>query len=204
MRAPRGLTAEEAAAWEKLATSVTPLNRRSRLDARQVIPSPVRHTPDAPIAPQPAARNTELFTQLLHDGVGSAPVKERIISPAPPLAQPQTGLDSHWERRLKSGALGPDFTLDLHGSNLNEAYLRLDAGLHQARALSARLVLVITGKPRPVDAADRGERRGAIRAKILDWLALGAHATAIAAIRSANRRHGGEGALYLVLRRESV
>ena len=67
--------------------------------------------------------------------------------------------------------------------------------------MDARLVLLITGKARPVDAADRGTRRGAIRAKVLDWLAAGPHAGDIAAIRAAHRRHGGEGALYLVLRR---
>ena len=68
--------------------------------------------------------------------------------------------------------------------------------------MGARLVLVITGKPRPVDAADRAEKRGAIRAKILDWLAAGRHASDIAAIRPAQRRHGGEGALYIILRRK--
>ncbi len=95
----------------------------------------------------------------------------------------------------------PDFTLDLHGHNLDQAHRRLDQGLAQAKAMGARLVLVITGKPRPVDAADRGERRGAIRAKILDWLAAGPHGSDIAAVRNAHRRHGGEGALYLVLKR---
>ena len=78
----------------------------------------------------------------------------------------------------------------------------LDAGLAQARAMGARLVLLITGKPRPVDAADRGTRRGAIRAKVLDWLAAGPHASDIAAIRQAHRRHGGDGALYVVLKRK--
>ena len=67
--------------------------------------------------------------------------------------------------------------------------------------MEARLVLVITGRPRPAEAADRGERRGAIRAKVLDWLALGPHASRIAAVRPAHRRHGGAGALYVVLRR---
>lgn len=71
----------------------------------------------------------------------------------------------------------------------------------QARNMGARLVLVVTGKPRPTDAADRGHKRGAIRAKILDWLAAGPHTDAIAAIRSAHRKHGGSGALYIVLRR---
>ena len=75
-------------------------------------------------------------------------------------------------------------------------------GLGQAKATGARLVLLITGKQRPSEAADRGERRGAIRAKVLDWLAAGPHASDIAAIRKAHRRHGGDGALYIVLKRK--
>ena len=54
---------------------------------------------------------------------------------------------------------------------------------------------------RPADAADRGARRGAIRAKVLDWLAAGPHGADVAAVRPAHRRHGGAGALYLVLKR---
>jgi DNA-nicking Smr family endonuclease len=68
--------------------------------------------------------------------------------------------------------------------------------------MGARLVLLITGKFRPVDAADRGSRRGAIRAKVLDWLAAGPHASDVAAIPKAHRRPGGDGALYGVLRRK--
>jgi DNA-nicking Smr family endonuclease len=97
--------------------------------------------------------------------------------------------------------MAPDFTLDLHGHTLASAHSRLDDGLAQARALGARVVLLITGKPRPAEAADRGERRGAIRAKVLDWLAAGPHASSIAAVRNAHIRHGGEGALYLILKK---
>jgi DNA-nicking Smr family endonuclease len=111
------------------------------------------------------------------------------------------GLDSSWDRKLDRAALAPDFTLDLHGHTLAQAHARLDAGLAQAKAMGARLVLLITGKARPADAADRGSRRGAIRAKVIDWLAAGPHAADIAAVRAAHRRHGGDGALYLVLRR---
>ncbi|HKX80547.1 MAG TPA: Smr/MutS family protein [Novosphingobium sp.] len=110
-------------------------------------------------------------------------------------------MDSTWDRKLGKGAVQPDFTLDLHGSSLDAAHGRLIIGLSQAKAMGARLVLVVTGKPRPVDPADRGTRRGAIRAKITDWLAHSEHAGDIAAIRGAHRRHGGEGALYVVLRR---
>ena len=111
------------------------------------------------------------------------------------------GLDASWDRRLAHGLLAPDFTLDLHGHTLDQAHRRLDSGLVQAKAMGARLVLLITGQPRPSTAADRGTRRGAIRAKVLDWLAAGPHGTDVAAIRSAHRRHGGAGALYLVLKR---
>lgn len=68
--------------------------------------------------------------------------------------------------------------------------------------MDARTILLIAGKPRPVDPADRGAKRGAIRAKVLDWLAASEHQSAIAAVRRAHIRHGGEGALYIVLRRE--
>ncbi|GAB5349129.1 hypothetical protein TMRO357_02802 [Alteriqipengyuania sp. 357] len=114
---------------------------------------------------------------------------------------PAGNLDSHWDRRLKAGEIAPDLSLDLHDHGLDRAYTRLMDGMAQARSMGARTVLVVTGKPRGGDAADRGERRGAIRAKILDWLAASEHGGAIAAIRKAHRRHGGEGALYIVLRR---
>ena len=111
------------------------------------------------------------------------------------------GLDSHWDRKLKAGEIAPELTLDLHGHGLDAAYNRLMDGMAQARGMDARSVLVVTGKPRGGDPADRGERRGAIRAKILDWLAASEHGSAIAAVRTAHRRHGGEGALFIVLRR---
>ena len=86
--------------------------------------------------------------------------------------------------------------------DLDAAYNRLMSGVSQARAMGARTILLVTGKPRPVDPADRGHKRGAIRAKVLDWLAASSHHSAIAAVRRAHIRHGGEGALYIVLRRE--
>ena len=102
---------------------------------------------------------------------------------------------------MAKAAISPDFTLDLHGCDLDAAHDRLDHGLSLALSQGARMVLVITGRSRPVDAADRGSRRGAIRAKLLDWLAAGPHGSRIAAVRPAQPRHGGAGAVYVVLRR---
>ena len=125
-----------------------------------------------------------------------------------PAAAPSTAkrsfnsqLDSHWNRKLKAGQITPDYTLDLHGHSLDAAYTRVMGGLDQARAMQARVVLVIAGRERPVDPADRSAKRGAIRAKLLDWLAVSHHADSISAIRKAHQRHGGEGALYLVMKR---
>ncbi|MCB2088953.1 MAG: Smr/MutS family protein [Sphingomonadaceae bacterium] len=187
MRHPRGLTPDEAELWERVAATVKPLH-----PARK--PPAVPPRPDAPKPPAPLRK------------AKAAPLPPRPVAqprPQSPLApaSDKHGLDSHWDRKLKAGAIAPDFTLDLHGHTLDSAHDRLDHGLMQAKAMGARLVLLVTGKPRPVEAADRGERRGAIRAKILDWLAAGPHGQDIAAVRSAHRRHGGQGALYLVLKR---
>lgn len=123
------------------------------------------------------------------------------VTPPPPPHRSDAGLDSHWNQRLTHGSRPPELVLDLHDHTLQAAHRRLDEGLAQAKAMGARLVLVVTGRPRPVAGADRGSSRGAIRAEILDWLAIGPHAADIAAIRPAARRHGGEGALYIVLKR---
>lgn len=111
------------------------------------------------------------------------------------------GLDSHWERRLRAGTLAPDFTLDLHDHSLDAAHRQLLGGLDIARETGARVVLVIAGRERPTHAADRAGARGAIRAKLLDWLAASRHGSAIAAVRKAHRRDGGDGALYIILRK---
>jgi DNA-nicking Smr family endonuclease len=119
----------------------------------------------------------------------------------PPLKGKESTLDSHWDRRVKGGRVEPDLTLDLHGHSLDTAYDRIMNALDQARGMGARVVLVVAGRERPVDPADRMAKRGAIRAKLLDWLAASRHADAITAVRRAHIRHGGEGALYLFLKR---
>jgi len=113
-------------------------------------------------------------------------------------------LDASWDKRLARGLVAPDAEIDLHGLGLHLAHDRLMASLAQARAMGARVLLVIAGKPRGQDARDhRGNVRGVIRAKLLDWLAASEHGSAIAAIRPAHQRHGGAGAVYVVLRRPS-
>ncbi|GGC08698.1 DNA mismatch repair protein MutS [Novosphingobium endophyticum] len=175
-----------------MARTVTPLVRR------KVSPSGAEgeHSPPKPhAAPVPGPAPTRKVKGRVPPPLPPAPV------PAKPASEDRAHLDGSWERRISKGTLIPDFHLDLHGANLETAYRRLMHGLTQAKAMGARVVLIVTGKPRPVDAMDRGERRGAIRAKISDWLAASEHAGDIVAIRGAHRRHGGAGALYVVLKR---
>lgn len=191
MSIPRGLSSEEAAAWAKLAHSVIPIEGRKL---------PVS-APSSTIASSSQITLPKVQKRMARKPAPAVIAAAAPFRPAPLTTQRNTGLDGHWERKLRAGTIAPDVTLDLHGHTLDSAHARLDSGMMQARAMDARVVLLIAGKSRPVDPADRGQRRGAIRAKVLDWLAAGPHDDAIAAIRKAHRRHGGEGALYLVLKR---
>lgn len=202
-KVPRGLSSGEQTAWARLAESVTPLPGRKvpRLPSEAT-----KQTPALPavqgLHPMPP-KGVHRHPVLPPKGAHKAPHQVVHKMPMPPPHRAPLGgtLDSHWERRMKAGKLAPDLTLDLHDHSLDAAYARIMAGLDQARSMGARVVLVIAGRERPVDPADRSQKRGAIRAKLLDWLAASHHGDAIAAFRKAHRSHGGEGAVYLVLKR---
>lgn len=172
----RRLQAEEQALWDKVVASVRPLHPRApKVGTKEVPPA---H------APIPVPR-----------------IAQKVARPAQPtklVAGPGTTLDASWDRKLARGSVQPDFFLDLHGHNLATAWHLLDLRLEQAIACGARVMLLVTGKP------PKGEppvARGRIRAAVGDWLAASRHAGAIAAVRNAHPRHGGTGALYIILRR---
>ncbi len=129
-----------------------------------------------------------------------------VVPPAPIRPKPARApvgsetLDGSWDRRLSRGLVSPDRSIDLHGHGLNSAYSFLDQALERAIVAGDRLVLLVTGKPPPRES-ERPHARGAIRAAIGDWLAASRHGDRIAAVRGAHPRHGGAGALYIVLRR---
>ena len=176
----RRLSAEERALWRKVVATVRPLA------ASAVLPQP---------DPEPDADPAPMLVRPHH-----TPSMARMPPRRP---QPGTTLDASWDRRLARGLVAPDAVVDLHGHNLADAYAALDHRLELAIAAGQRLVLLITGKP-PAEHGRHAVRpvvRGAIRAAVGDWLAASRHAGAIAAVRNAHPRHGGAGALYIVLRR---
>lgn len=174
----RSLAPEEAALWARVAATIRPLSRE-----------PMTALPVAKL-PEPAA-----------------PAKPRGRVPAPPLTElppkrtknhRDATLDGGWDRRLKSGQVQPDRTLDLHGHSLSRAWEAIDRALEQAITSNDRVLLLVTGHER------KGEpplERGRIRAAVHDWLAVSRHANRIAAVRGAHRRHGGGGSLYIILRK---
>ncbi|THD35485.1 MAG: DNA mismatch repair protein MutS [Sphingomonas sp.] len=154
--------------------------------------TPLPPAPRAAIAAAPASH-------AKHAGA-AAP---RTAVPTPPpvkLQAPGTTLDASWDRKLMRGSVEPDATVDLHGHTLTSAYTMLDQALERSRLRGDRVILLITGKP-PRRDSERPHARGAIRAAVGDWLHASRHAGAIAAVRGASPRHGGAGALYIILRR---
>ena len=183
----RRLSPEEEALWQKLTQTVTPLRRAKPLPGVPVEASP----PVEPGAEAPARPRVK----------GRIPPMRPVTAPPEPAPAPVPVLDGSWEKRIRSGQLTPDITIDLHGLNLAAAHVRLERLLDEARWHGWRVLLVITGKPRPTPMPGDTRRRGAIRAEIGDWLARSAHASRVASVRRAHPRHGGEGALYIILRR---
>jgi DNA-nicking Smr family endonuclease len=181
----RRLDNVEKALWGRVIETVKPLHIvRPNVETKAATP-PVK----------PVAKSLKLSPLVVNSAKVATPEKrsERKLPP------PHHNLDGHWDRRIHRGAIVPDISIDLHDANLSRAYARLDGALEQAIAQKLKVVLLVTGKPRTHDRAS-GEGRGAIAAVVRDWLAASRHAQNISAVRNAHPRHGGAGALYIVLK----
>ncbi|MFW2829989.1 Smr/MutS family protein [Sphingomonas sp. ID0503] len=183
--AGRRLDPDEQALWRRVTDSVRPLVKRVALAPS--VTTEVRSSR----AKSRDGQQTPVVVTRTSPSLGTSGK----------IAKPGETLDASWDRRLSRGLVAPDISIDLHGHTLASAHALLESSLSRAVAEEARLILLVTGKP-PVERHDAlGPRRGAIRAAVGDWLAGSAYASRIAAVRNAHPRHGGQGALYIVLRR---
>lgn len=98
-------------------------------------------------------------------------------------------------RSLRRGLLPVDATLDLHGLGAEDAREKLAAFLREKRARGERCVLVIHGK------GERVPGGGVLRGEIAAWLSQGRAREHVAAFVTARDDDGGEGAVYVALRR---
>jgi len=168
----RRLSEDERALWRGFARGVTPL-RRGAGAALGVAPD----QPSAQAPPQ-NIRNE------------CSPAKQ-----APGLAQ----FDRRLRQRVARGLAAIDARLDLHGMTQRQAHAALLHFLAQAQAQNAKVALVVTGKG--IGAAAAAPERGVLRRQVPLWLSLPEFRRFIVSFEQAHASHGGEGALYLRLRR---
>jgi DNA-nicking Smr family endonuclease len=180
-RRPRQVTPEERALWHQVVRDAQPL-RPSTSPSAAELPSA---KPPAEVPAPPSA---------------SAKPPSPVIAPPPRpaasrrlVASGPVDLDRRTWRKLRRGLHPIDARLDLHGLTQAEAHDRLGTFLAAAQVRGNRCVLVITG---------RGVRHGGtLRAMPPRWLVEAPNRARVLSYAQAQVHHGGEGALYVLLRR---
>jgi DNA-nicking Smr family endonuclease len=174
----RQVSEEERALWRAVTRSVSPLRGRHRdpeLDAERAEPKPKRAS-RSPSVPHPVA-----VTQR-----PTPKPKEPALAP----------IDRRSKQKLARGRHAIDARIDLHGRTQSEAHAALLRFLHRAQNSGAKMVLVITGK-----GGSRDGERGVLKRQVPMWLALPEFRGLVVGFGDAAIGHGGEGALYVRVRR---
>ncbi len=191
-RRSRELTEEEHELWVNVTRDM-----RVRHSRREGIEPP----------PDPIGRATAGGTRPRDDAPQRQVEADRTSMPAgrtPPLH----ALDRRQTRQIATGKTGIDARLDLHGMRQAEAHAALKTFLLSAQARGCRTVLIITGKggrskPSPDHDFARDET-GVLRRAVPRWLGEPEFARLVYACGPSDARHGGDGALYVLLRRRRV
>ena len=177
---------DDAALWEKVVETAAPLKRGRNAappkPAKVARPVAKAKPPHGPRPTQPAAK--------------PAPKPSHV-----PLAAP---LDRQTSRQLDKGRLEVEARLDLHGMRQRDAHAQLRRFLKTAQARRLKHVLVITGKGAEQEASKsfyEEDERGVLRNAVPHWLSEPEFAALVVSFSPAPRRLGGDGALYVRLRR---
>jgi DNA-nicking Smr family endonuclease len=176
MRRQRRLpTPAEMALWHSAVADTKPLEA-----------TPTRKAP--PAAPPKAAAAT---TEAAKPARAQPPTRppQPVLDPVRP-----AGIDRRSWLRLKRGQIAIERSVDLHGLTQQQAHRHLAHFLAEAQQAGLRAVLVVTGKG--------GPEGGVLRQMVPRWLNEGHNRDRVLAVAPAQPRHGGGGALYLLLRRK--
>jgi DNA-nicking Smr family endonuclease len=174
----------DAELWARVARSAKPI-AKGRVAAAVEPPKPRAKAPAKELAPPPAK-----------------PVPKPVVK-ATPTARGEA-LNRQTARQLERGKLPVEARLDLHGMRQREAHAALRRFLKSAQGQGYRHVLVITGKGAAADTTRpfyESEERGVLRQTVPHWLAASDLAPVVLSYSEAPRRLGGEGALYVRLRK---
>jgi DNA-nicking Smr family endonuclease len=173
----RQLSADEHRLWTAVIRAVKPLK-----------PTPIDPPPDLFHAAPPADETPP---------AAPGPVVPPVRSNAPPLAP----FDRRFRQRLARGTEPLRRRLDLHGCTQREAHDALIHFLRAAQADGHKVVLVVTGKGQRNAAGDPFVERGVLRRLVPQWLKAPEFRELVVGFDAAHAGHGGEGALYVRLRR---
>jgi len=178
----RLLTQDERVLWTMFTRAIEPLRAAPPPEA------------DAEAAAETAALAQPAKPLALRPG---APPPAAAKPPPPSLAP----LGRRLRQRVARGKEAIDGRLDLHGLTQSEAHAALLHFLRNASAREARLVLVITGKGSKNLGARGDGGRGVLKRQVPQWLGLPEFRAFVVGFEDAHVAHGGEGALYVRIRR---
>lgn len=184
-RGPPPISDDDHRIWARVTGTVTPPRARKA----------VRIAIDAPDAPPPPPAVAAKGARPVRPTPPKSPTPPPSVPPRPPSLRVPDVLEPRRQRRLSRERDPIEASLDLHGFGRFEAEDVLRAFLSSAQARGLRAVLVVTGQGR------RGG--GVIRASIVEWLHAPALRAVVSGFASAHRRHGGDGAIYVTLKRRA-
>ena len=186
-RRKRALSEEEHALWESVAKQIKPLRKKPRA-AKTQIPVPDVETT---VAAKPAA------LPRLSPSAKIPRVSKLDVPLAPP---PLAPLGRRERSQLSRGRKEIDARLDLHGMTQARAHRALSGFLLRAHGDGLTFVLVITGKGKMGSESERG----VLRRQVPQWLNLPEFRSLVVGFEEAHIGHGGEGALYVRIRRSRI
>lgn len=168
---------EDRILWEKVVRTATPLKGRA-----------------LPAEEHPA--ESDVMVKAMES---TAPADKPLVAKlhARKSKPHQFRLDEPTHRKLAKGKLQISGRIDLHGLSQGEAHGLLHSFLHRAHAAGLRHVLVITGKGSSFGSD------GILRQAVPHWFATPAYRTLVSAYDFAHQSHGGAGAIYVRLRRDT-
>ncbi|MCV6625962.1 MAG: Smr/MutS family protein [Cellvibrionaceae bacterium] len=186
----RQLTEQDQALWEQVAKTVTPLKER----------------PNAPdIKPRKMVVRKE----------DAAPIPDEWRRYNAP--QPNSFVEKRTQRKIATGNKGVDRSIDLHGMNKEQAYNVLRSAIESGIRRGDKVLLVVTGKggkrfsqlapdtPTAYRTRDDFDQHGGVlKQAVPEWLSSHEMRMFVESFGPAAKHHGGDGALYVLLRKRFV
>jgi DNA-nicking Smr family endonuclease len=182
-RRKRALSEEERALWDSVAKQTKPLRKRHRAAKAHVATA----DPETPATGKPA-------------GLPKPPLPAKATRTLLPAAPPLAPLGRRERSQLSRGRKEIDARLDLHGMTQTRAHRTLFGFLQRAHSDGLTFVLVITGKGK----IGAESERGVLRRQVPQWLSLPEFRSLVVGFEEAHVGHGGEGALYVRIRRARI